>query len=78
MMHIPQLQLTDDEMERLQAAAGAANLGVYDYILLTLVGRRPAGVRPPPEPAAEVKPDAAPVEQKPDGGDGPKARRGRG
>lgn len=77
MMHIPQLQLTDDEMERLQAAAGAANLGVYDYILLTLVGRQPAGVRPPPEPAVE-KADAAQVEQKPDGADAPKARRGRG
>lgn len=77
MIHIPQLQLTDEEMERLQAAAGAANLGVYDYILLTLVGRPPAGVRPPKEPAEE-KGDAAQVEQKPDGGDGPKTRRGRG
>ena len=66
MKYIPQLELTDDEFEALQAAAAAADMGLYDYVLNRAVGRRPHAVRPPREPgfppAMEIKADAAHVE----------------
>ena len=66
MKYIPQLELTDDEFEVLQAAAAAADMGVYDYVLSRAVGRPPRTARPPKEPgfppAMETKADAAHVE----------------
>jgi len=47
MLTIPQLQLTEEEFERLNNEAAQAGIGLYDYIAVRLVGRTPPGRKPP-------------------------------
>jgi hypothetical protein len=42
MKFIPQMRVSDEEYDRLSEEASQAGMGLYDYVLNRLVGRKPA------------------------------------